>query len=124
MIIPSPVGLSTKKGYWSDFPYAMLASTYDVFLPMHYYTFSTHNPTLAYTSTLSNMRVLRAQAGCATAPVHMIGGISGKSSAAEVQQLVRAARETGCVGASVYGWAGTSAAAWRELASLNTSTTP
>ena len=122
-IIPSPVGLSSKKGYWSGFPYAMLAATYDVFLPMHYYTFSAHTPAVTYNSTLANMRVLRAQPGCATAPVHLIGGISGASSAAEVRQLARGILEAGCVGASLYGWTGTSAAAWRELASVNTSAT-
>jgi len=70
------------------------------------------------------MRVLRAQPGCATAPVHMIGGISNKSSPAQVEQFVRAAREMGCIGASLYGWKGTSVAAWRELAAVNTSATP
>ncbi len=123
-IIPSPVGLRSKKGYWSGFPYATLATTYDVILPMHYYTFSDHDPAMAYTSTIANMRELRAQPGLATSPVHMIGGISGASSAAEVRQLVRGARETGCIGASMYGWTGTSAAAWRELASVNASATP
>jgi len=123
-IIPSPAGISTKKGFWSDFPYAMLATTYDVFLPMHYYSFSSHSAAAPHISTSSNMAVLRAQPGCATTPVHMIGGISDKSSAVQVEQFVRAVRETGCIGASLYGWKGTSAAAWRELAAVNTSATP
>ena len=123
-IIPSPVGISTKKGFWSDFPYAMLAATYDVFLPMHYYSFSSHSAAAPHTSTTSNVQVLRAQPGRATAPVHMIGGISNKSSPAQVEQFVRAAREMGCIGASLYGWKGTSVAAWRELAAVNTSATP
>jgi len=108
-IIPSPAGISTKKGFWSDFPYAMLATTYDVFLPMHYYSFSSHSAAAPHISTSSNMAVLRAQPGCATTPVHMIGGISDKSSAVQVEQFVRAVRETGCIGASLYGWKGTSA---------------
>ena len=123
-IIPSPVGIATKKGFWSDFPYAALATTYDVFLPMNYYSFSSRSAAAPHTSTTSNMRVLRAQPGCATTPVHMIGGISNKSSAAQVEQFVRAARETGCIGASLYGWKGTSAAAWRALAAVGTSATP
>jgi hypothetical protein len=117
-IIPSPVGLAGAKSHWRGFPYAPLARTYDVFLPMHYYTFDIRTAKATYTSTLANMRLLRAQPGCAATPVHMIGGISGPSSTAQVHQFVRAVRETGCIGASLYGWAGTSAAAWKELAAL------
>jgi hypothetical protein len=123
-IIPSPVGLAGAKSHWRGFPYAMLARTYDVFLPMHYYTFDIHTAKATYTSTLANMRVLRAQPGCAATPVHMIGGISGPSSTAQVHQFVRAVRETACIGASLYGWTGTKAAAWRELAAIETSATP
>ncbi len=67
-------------------------------------------------TTLSE--VLRAQPGCASTPVHMIGGISGDSSAAQVTQFVRAVNETGCIGASLYGWAGTSHAAWRLMSAV------
>jgi hypothetical protein len=123
-IIPSPVGISTKKGFWSDFPYAMLATTYDVFLPMHYYSFSSHSAADPHASTLANMSVLRAQPGCSGVPVHMIGGIAGDSSVAQVKQFVRAAREAGCVGASLYDRAGMNPARWREMAAVNTSATP
>jgi hypothetical protein len=123
-IIPSPVGLSSTKSHWKGFPYAMLAKTYDVFLLMHYYTFDIRSAATTYTSTLANMRVLRAQPGCATTPVHMIGGISNRSSIAQVRQFVRAVRKTGCIGASLYDWAGTNAAKWHELASVETSVTP
>jgi hypothetical protein len=119
-IIPSPYGLSLKKGSWNDFPYQALAQTYDVFVPMDYYTYhDASNPQQAYDITTSCMRVIRAQPGCATTPVHMIGGIAENSTAAEVQQFVRATRETGCIGASLYGWPGTTAADLRELAAVS-----
>lgn len=115
-IIPSPYGLSLKKGSWNDFPYQAIAQTYDVFVPMDYYTYHASNAAQAYDITAACTRVIRAQPGCATIPVHMIGGIAEKSSPGEVQQFVRASRETGCIGASLYGWAGTTDPAWREMA--------
>jgi hypothetical protein len=114
-IIPPPLAISKQKGYWNAFPFAMLAKSYDVFLPMHYYTYDIHTAATTYTSTLANMKFLRAQPGCAKIPVHMIGGISEKSSTAQVQAFVRAVGETGCIGASMYGWAGTSAKEWQAL---------
>jgi hypothetical protein len=121
-IIPSPYGLSLKKGSWNDFPYQAIAQTYDVFVPMDYYTYhDAGNPAKAYDITMACMQVIRAQPGCSTIPVHMIGGIAEKSSPQEVQQFVRATRETGCIGASLYGWPGTTAAAWNELAAARVS---
>jgi hypothetical protein len=117
-IVPSPYGLSLKKGSWNDFPYQAIAQTYDVFVPMDYYTYHASNAAQAYDITISCMRVLRAQPGCATIPVHMIGGIAEKSSPEQAQQFVRASRETGCIGASLYGWAGTTEAEWREMSSV------
>lgn len=117
-IIPSPLNLSRKKGFWNDFPYATVAKSYDVVLPMNYYSFNIHEPAPTYDAMVVNMRVLRAQKGCAKIPVHMIGGISEDSTAAQVGQFVQATKDTGCIGASMYGWAGTTAAQWRELAAV------
>ncbi len=114
-IIPSPVGLRKQTGFWNVFPYTALATSYDVYLPMGYYTYHVHSAAGAYADTIANMRILRAQRGCKTIPVHLIGGLSGGSSAAEVRQFARGARETGCIGASLYDWVGTGAAQWRQL---------
>lgn len=117
-IIPSPLNLSRKKGFWDDFPYQTVAKGYDVVLPMNYYSFNIHEPAPTYDAMVVNMRILRAQKGCATIPVHMIGGISEDSSAAQVSQFVQATKDTGCIGASMYGWAGTTPAEWRELSGV------
>ena len=117
-IIPSPVGLRKKTGFWDAFPYATVARSYDVLLPMGYYTFHGHTAAQARSDAIANMRILRAQPGCSTIPVHLIGGIASASSVSAVRAFARAARETGCIGASVYDWAGTSDAKWRELAAV------
>jgi hypothetical protein len=114
-IIPSPVGLTKQTGFWNVFPYTELAKTYDIFLPMSYYTYHTHTTAGAYADTDASMRILRAQPGCETIPVHIIGGLAGDTSAAQVQQFARAAGETDCIGVSLYDWVGMNNAKWREL---------
>ena len=114
-IIPPPVGLEKKTGFWDIFPYATVAESYDVILPMAYYTYHVHTAAQTRADVIANMRLLRAQPGCSKIPVHLIGGIAGSSSSAEVRQFARAARTTGCIGASLYDWVGTNDAKWREL---------
>jgi hypothetical protein len=115
-IIPSPVGLRKKTGFWDRFPYGTIAASYDVVLPMAYYTFHGHTSGQARADAVENMRILRAQPGCSAIPVHLIGGIAGTSSAAQVRAFARAARDTGCIGASIYDWVGTNDAKWQALA--------
>ena len=38
-IIPSPRGMQLRPDYWPRFPYEGLARTYDVFMPMGYFTY-------------------------------------------------------------------------------------
>ena len=120
-IIPSPVGLA-KGNSWPSFPYTSLARLYDVFVPMSYYTYHGNGAQAAYEDTRGNVRILRAQPGCSTIPIHLIGGIAENSSAAELGQFVRAANEGGCIGASFYSWPGTTAAHWAELKAVRAGT--
>ena len=117
-IIPSPTGLAKKLGYWDAFPYTMLAQTYDVFVPMSYYTYHGKGGSAAYADTLSNVRILRAQKGCSATPIHLIGGIAENSWPSEVGAFVRAAVGARCVGASLYGWSGTTSGDWQELKAI------
>lgn len=114
-IIPSPVGISKKRGYWPAFPYTELAQTYDVFVPMSYYTYHGPGEAAAYTYTFSNVRIIRAQTGCATTPIHLIGGITETSSVSEVRGFIRAEQETHCLGASLYDWVGTTSGDWQLM---------
>jgi hypothetical protein len=116
-IIPSPTGMA-NNGSWSPFPYTALTKYYDVFVPMSYYTYHGSGADAARSDTLSNVRIIRAQPGCSRIPVHLIGGISENSSAAEVQAFVRASVQTKCIGASLYGWPGTSGAMWNSLKAI------
>jgi hypothetical protein len=118
-IIPSPVGLAKKTGYWDTFPYTALAGTYDVFLPMGYYTYHGRGAAAVYADAVGNVDLIRAQPGCASVPIHLIGGIAGKTKPAEVAAFVQGVRARGCIGASLYGWAGTTVEDWKALALVN-----
>lgn len=117
-IIPSPVGLARKRGYWNDFPYGSLASNYDVVLPMAYYTYHGTGAEAAYADARANVAILRAQPGCEGMPIHLIGGLTGKSAPSEVAAFARAASESGVVGVSLYGWAGMTPAHWDAMRSF------
>lgn len=75
-IIPAPVGLAKKAGNWDTFPYESIAKTYDVLVPMGYYTFDGTGATAASADALANVRILRSQPGCANVPIHLIGGLA------------------------------------------------
>jgi hypothetical protein len=117
-IIPSPVGLAKKAGYWNAFPYSDVAQRYDVILPMAYYTYHGKGASAAYSDAKSNVTILRKQKGCSTVPIHLIGGIAEKSSSAEVQAFVRAVVDTHCFGGSLYSWPATSSNDWKSLAAI------
>jgi hypothetical protein len=117
-IIPSPVSLAKKAHFWDAFPYASVAKAYDVLMPMGYYTYQGEGAAAATTDTRDNVRILRAQPGCAEVPVHLIGGLAEKSTSAEVRAFASAAHASGCIGGSLYGWAGTTAADWKALRAI------
>ncbi len=118
-IIPSPVGIAKKAGYWDTFPYESVAKVYDVFVPMGYYTYHGRGAAAALADTLGNVRILRAQPGCANVPIHLIGGLAEKSTPAEVQAFANATRKSGCIGGSLYSWTGTTAADWKALRGIS-----
>jgi len=117
-IIPSPVGMSKNKTYWKGFPYKSLAAQYNAFVPMSYYTYHGKGAAAATADTLSNIRIIRAQPGCKTIPIHLIGGIADDSTTAEVKAFVAATQKARVSGASFYSWTGTSAAAWKALSAI------
>lgn len=117
-IIPSPVSLAKKAGHWDTFPYGSVARTYDVLLPMGYYTYDGRGAVVAKADSLGNVRILRQQPGCAKVPIHLIGGLAHKSTSGAVEAFANASRVSGCVGASLYGWSGTTAAHWKALQAI------
>jgi hypothetical protein len=84
-------------------------------VPMGYYTYHGDGYANAYSDTRDNIRIIREQTGKATVPIHVIAGDGAKSSATETTAYVRALRENGALGGSMYDWATTSDASWKAL---------
>jgi hypothetical protein len=107
--------MAMHTSYWPRFPFKTLAGIYDVFVPMGYYTYHGDGYANAYSDTRDNIRIIREQTGKATVPIHVIAGDGAKSSATETTAYVRALRENGALGGSMYDWATTSDASWKAL---------
>jgi hypothetical protein len=118
-IIPSPRGIELADDYWPGFPYAELAGIYDVFVPMGYFTYHGKGSQRTHFDTVRNVEILRREVGDPTVPIHLIGGIADDASGEEVGAFVRAVREHGLLGASLYNWSLTRRHDWRELAAIH-----
>jgi hypothetical protein len=101
--------------YWPGFPYAELTGSFDVFLPMGYFTyrFRTPAPTAEYTH--ENVRLLRERSGDDSLPIHLVGGLARAATIAQVRAFAEATKAEGVAGASLYDFADTRPAQWRAL---------
>ena len=115
VIVPSAVGMEHHPKYWPDFPYTALAQSFDVFLPMAYSTYRVHGRAASARYVMRSVALLRAAAG-ADVPVHVIGGVAGSASPADVLGFMDAVARCEPVGYSLYDFPITSAAAWARLA--------
>jgi hypothetical protein len=114
-IVPSPRGMELRPAYWPGFPYAGLARSYDVFMPMGYFTYRYRTAAAARAYTQANLEILRAETGDDSLVVHAVGGLAGPATLAQVHAFAAAAADEGAIGASLYDYATTSAAQWRVL---------
>jgi hypothetical protein len=102
-----PVLIETiNPKYWPAFPWRELGPLYDVWMPMAYWTFRTRSSGYrdAYRYTEENVRRIRINLGLPGAIVHPVGGTDNKSNDDDYRGFVRACRETGSIGGSIYDW--------------------
>ena len=117
-IIPSPYGMKRELGYWGHpryFPYQKLTEIYDVLVPMSYFTNRTSGMREAHDYIKFNIRFIRRHSGDSQVPLHPIGGIASHTSGDEVKGYVRAVREHGVLGGSLYDFATSSREDWAQL---------
>jgi len=115
-ITPSPIGMAPS--YWPSIPYRALTRSYDVFLPMAYFTLRDvrgSNATRAYLS--ATVAAVRRRTHDLLIPVHLIGGLSGAMGARETAGFMRAVVDCAPLGYSLYAFNTTRRAAWTALAS-------
>lgn len=117
-IIASPSAIVRNRGYWQPFPFTALASQYDAFATMSYYTYKGEGPDIAYRKARDDVRVLRSQPGCSRKPIHVIGGVGTRSSAAELRGFIAGARVARADGVSFYDWTTSSRVLKRELTAV------
>jgi uncharacterized lipoprotein YddW (UPF0748 family) len=117
-IVLEPVLLEVVNGnFWPSFPWRDITGFYDVWLPMSYWTnrssASGYQDGFRYTD--ENIRRLRNDLGNANVPVHAIGGVAGTARAQDVDGFVRAAKQAGAIGWSLYSFDGTARTLWPPL---------
>lgn len=120
-IVMPPVLLDlVNPGYWPNFPWRELAPSYDVWLPMSYSTERRRDSGWrdGYRYAIENITRLREHLGRPGAAVHAISGVADRLTRADLEGTVRAVKETGAMGASLYDWRSTGAVAWPFLAPL------
>ena len=94
-----------NPSYWPNFPWQALDTSYDVWLPMAYWTTRAGSRYAdAYVYTEESVRRMRANLGRADLVVHPIGGIGDALDADDLDAFARALADTGAIGGSVYDW--------------------
>ena len=104
--------------FWPGFPWRRLADTYDVFLPMTYYTYRVKGPRLTAWYTAQNVQIIRQETSGMQVPIHVVGGISFDATGGETRGFVQTVREREVLGASYYTFPGITREQWDALRSL------
>ena len=118
-IVTSPERLvRTDPHFWPGFPWRQLAETYDVFLPMTYYTYRVRGPQAAAWYTAQSVQIIRRQTSGLRVPIHVVGGISFDATGPETQGFVHAVRERDVIGASYYTFPNITVDQWKTLSTL------
>jgi hypothetical protein len=118
-IMTSPDRLvRTDPHFWPGFPWRRLAGTYDVFLPMTYYTYRVEGPRATAWYTAQNVQIIRRQTTGLNVPIHVVGGISFDATGPETQGFVQTVLERDVIGASYYTFPGITVDQWKALSAL------
>jgi hypothetical protein len=115
IVIP-PTSLEANAQRWPDFPWTSLAKSYQLFMPMNYWTAHGKDPQTASDLTKRNIEKTRSLTG---KPVHIIGGLGESADVDQVAAYVKAAREGGSLGGGLYDYTTTRSDVWGELLKLN-----
>ena len=118
-IVTSPDRLvRTDPHFWPGFPWRQLAETYDVFLPMTYYTYRVKGPQAAASYTSQSVQIIRQQTSGLSVPIHVVGGISFDATGPETQGFVQTILERDVIGASYYTFTGITVDQWKALSAI------
>ena len=117
IVYPPVLFEEIRPDFWPGFPWKELAESYDVWLPMVYWSeiAAESNYGAGYRYTEAGIRTLLANLGQPSANIHAIGGVADVSTADDFEGFLRAVAETGAFGFSMYDYRTTSPAGWEVL---------
>lgn len=117
IVLPPVVLEVINPKFWPAFPYRQIEPYYDLWMTMGYWTNRTQASGYrdAYRYTKENVDRLRNNLGRPQAPVHPIGGIGNRTTAADIEGYKQAVTAVSGIGGSIYDWHTTAAAHWARL---------
>lgn len=116
-IVVPPVLLEVvNPGFWPGFPWAEMKPSFDVWLPMSYWSFRTVRSGYrdGYRYSIENVQRMFERLG-GPVPLHLIGGVGDRTSDADFAPFLQAVDEAGSIGASFYDVRTTTEAGWAHL---------
>jgi hypothetical protein len=120
-IPPPPLQMAVAPGYWAGFPWASLGRSSSEIVLMAYWSARGDCPAdplhCAYGYTKQNVLQTRALTANRV-PVHVIGGVGSRITAADVRAFVKGALDAHADGASLYDFGTTDASWWPALRAL------
>ena len=104
IVLPPVVTEVLNTKYWPQFPWQDLKTSYDVWMPMSYWTNRTPQSGWrdGYLYTRENIDRIRVDLGMPTATIHPVGGLSDAATDHDIDGFVQAANEKGAIGAGLY----------------------
>jgi hypothetical protein len=124
-ITPSAVHLQVvNPGFWPAFPWPELAATYDVIVPMSYWSVRRPEWKQGERYTAENLDRIRASTGRPDVPIHIAGGIANGITLDDVAGMVRAIQGRSALGGSLYDWSTSQVAQWDLLQVLRAAAVP
>jgi hypothetical protein len=107
-----------SPGYWPVFPDRDIAANFDVYMPMSYWTFRVSGERAVRGFIAETVRRVRDRTGRPDMPIHVIGGETRDTTAAEMRGFVAAIRQAGLLGGSIYDVAGAGPEDWAAMQGL------
>lgn len=115
IVIP-PTSHEINPSRWPSFPWSQIAPSYDVFMPMNYWTGRTTDPRDVRDLTSRNTTETRR---LSERPVHVIGGVADRVDEAQARAYVEAALAAGSIGGGLYDYRTTDPSLYPVLRTLN-----
>jgi hypothetical protein len=118
-ITPAAVQLQVvNPDFWPGFPWHQVAATYDVVMPMSYWTLRKGDLRNGRTYTDANLERTRASLGDADIPIVPVGGLAEDSTVADLQGMVASITAHTAPGGGLYDWATATPEQWETLSPL------